>query len=87
MLAMHKNIQEKTFQEVKFFFEDSGKTMNFNDLSKLSYVEMLIKETMRLFPAGSMLGRTTCGKVQIGSKKLMKLFQNLRTFSILQQIT
>lgn len=69
MLALHKTAQEKAFAEVQAFFSSSNDSViQLSDVSKLSYVEMVIKESMRLFPAGSMLGRTTTGEVKLGKK-------------------
>lgn len=66
MLAMHKKVQTKAFSEVKTFFSGLRDEISFQDTSKLEYVEMVLKETMRLFPAGSMLGRKTSGDVKLG---------------------
>lgn len=66
MLAMHKKVQSKAFSEVKTFFDDLSDPMTLKDVSKLPFVEMVIKEAMRLFPAGSVIGRTTSGEVQLG---------------------
>ncbi|KAL1394467.1 hypothetical protein pipiens_011931 [Culex pipiens pipiens] len=56
MLAMHPEIQERVFAEVSQVIP----TTNFipqEALSKLVYLEMVIKESMRLVPVGSILGR------------------------------
>jgi Cytochrome P450 len=66
MLAMHKNIQEKAFNDTKSFFESFDDEMTLQDLNNLPYIEMVLKETMRLFPAASMVGRYSTGSVQLG---------------------
>jgi hypothetical protein len=66
MLAMHKKTQSKAFSEVEAFFASLSDPMTLQDASKLPYVEMVIKEAMRLFSAGSMLGRKTSADVQLG---------------------
>jgi cytochrome P450 len=65
---MHKKIQSKAFSEVEEFFAGLSDPMTSQDALKLPYVEMVIKETMRLFPAGSMLGRKSSADVQLGLK-------------------
>lgn len=70
---MHKEVQRKAFEQVKIFFESSDESfLTFSDISKLNFIEMIVKETMRLFPPGSMLGRLTTGKVELGLTTKMK---------------
>lgn len=66
MLAMHPKVQEKAYLEIKNFFANLNEPMILQDVSKLEYIDMIVKETMRLFPAGSVLGRKTSGDVKIG---------------------
>lgn len=66
MLAMYNDIQEKAFDEVNAVFESLNEVITSSDVSKLKYVEMVINETLRLFPPGIMFGRTTSGKVELG---------------------
>ncbi|EDS43229.1 cytochrome P450 4A6 [Culex quinquefasciatus] len=56
MLAMHPEIQERVFAEVSQVTATSSFIPQ-EALSKLVYLEMVIKETMRLVPVGSILGR------------------------------
>jgi cytochrome P450 len=47
---MHKECQDKAFQEIKAFFkDDKDAVMEFEDLGSLPYTEMCIKESLRLF--------------------------------------
>ncbi len=48
MLAMHPEIQERAFQEVKDAHETQTSPSDAEILAKLDYLEMCIKETMRL---------------------------------------
>lgn len=75
MIAMHKDVQQKAFEEVSKFFEDGSGEFTLDDVNNLPYVEMVLKETMRLYPAASMIGRQTTGPVQIG-----KYIYNFLTF-------
>lgn len=69
LLAMHKNIQEKAFDEVKSFFENCNEEVTLTDVNNnLTYLEMVMKETMRLFPAASMVGRYSTGSVHLGRR-------------------
>ncbi|XP_046734965.1 uncharacterized protein LOC124404676 [Diprion similis] len=52
MLGMHPDIQDKVRKEVNEVIGDEDVTME--NLSKLRYLELVIKETIRLFPVGPM---------------------------------
>ncbi|KAH8241511.1 hypothetical protein KR026_009256 [Drosophila bipectinata] len=56
MLALHEDIQERCFEEVQNLPKDlDGTTMlQFNELS---FLECVIKETLRLFPSAPVIGR------------------------------
>lgn len=87
MLAMHKNIQEKAHEEAISFFEGCNGGMNFQDVNNLPYLEMVLKETMRLFPPASMVGRYSTGTVELGCKDFYKLFFRFSSNFISQEST
>ncbi|XP_058823575.1 cytochrome P450 4C1-like [Topomyia yanbarensis] len=64
MLAMHPKMQERVFQEV--ISNVPGSNIDYDDLSKLVYLEMVIKETIRLFPIVPAIGRMCEKELQIG---------------------
>ncbi|XP_062557031.1 cytochrome P450 4c3-like [Armigeres subalbatus] len=57
MLAMHPEIQERVFQEVMVVCPEKNQIVTMEDAAKLTYTEMVCKETMRMFPVGPMIGR------------------------------
>lgn len=81
---MHDKVQEKAFQEVQEFFKSSNDLIQLSDVSKLTYIEMIIKESMRLFPAGSMLGRTTTGEVKLGKDQNICVNRQFLTFFLIE---
>ena len=68
MLAIHKSVQQKAYEEVKAVFESCNGEFTLDDVNNLPYLEMVLKETMRLYPAASMVGRQTTGPVEMGKK-------------------
>lgn len=64
MMAMHPTVQERTFQEVLEILPSSG-AITAEDLSKLVYLEMVIKETMRLIPVAPIVTRTCEEELQV----------------------
>ncbi|GAB0097446.1 hypothetical protein DMENIID0001_130830 [Sergentomyia squamirostris] len=57
MLAIHQDIQEKVLEEIISVSPAPDASMTFEDALKLTYLEMVIKETMRLFPLLPLSGR------------------------------
>lgn len=65
LLAMEPEIQDKVAAEVKEIFGDD----DINDvelISKLNYLEMVIKESLRLVPIVPVSTRKTTAEVKLG---------------------
>ncbi|XP_053691291.1 cytochrome P450 4C1-like [Sabethes cyaneus] len=65
MMAMHPKVQDRVHQEVKVVIPPNG-YIAVENLSSLEYLEMVIKESMRLIPVGALIGRICEREVQIG---------------------
>lgn len=70
LLAMHPDVQEKLYQEVSQVFPTLDTEIEYESLNKLTYMERVIKETMRLCPAVPVIGRQTREEVDIGEHKI-----------------
>lgn len=58
-LALHPDIQEKIYKEVAEIYENDSKTkMTYQKLNEMKYLEMVIKETLRIMPSVPFIGRT-----------------------------
>lgn len=66
MLAMNEKIQEKVFQEINEIFPTNNFDIDYNDLQNMEYTEMVLKETLRLFPPGPFFGRKVTAELKIG---------------------
>lgn len=66
MLAMHSDVQQKVVQELKEVFESADATIDYDSLSKLTYLDMVLKESMRLFPVLPVSSRKATEEFQIG---------------------
>jgi cytochrome P450 len=47
MLAMHPDVQERVYQEIKECFSDEEIVLDYENVQKLEYMDRVIKETMR----------------------------------------
>lgn len=55
---MYPDIQQKVYEEVQQVFgKNLSKSVTMQDLNNLNYLELVIKETLRLFPSVPFFGR------------------------------
>lgn len=71
LLGIHTEVQERVYNEIVAVIPANAK-INHESLVKLSYLDMVIKESMRLLPAVPIIGRETQEEVQIGERKIPK---------------
>lgn len=57
MLAMHPEYQEKVFQEISIVIPDKTQDPTQDDLQKLTFTDLCIRETLRLFPSVPLISR------------------------------
>jgi len=82
LLAKYPEIQEKLRQEILDYFKD-GKRVDYDTVSELPYLDMVLNESMRIYPPiplhvgrGAKEERTYCGKtIPKGTAVLAALWQ------------
>ncbi|RZF32025.1 hypothetical protein LSTR_LSTR007103 [Laodelphax striatellus] len=73
MLAMHPREQEKVYQEISQVLKDrSEKEVTLDDLTQLKYLDCVINETLRLFPALPLVSRELLETTDFGDCVLPK---------------
>ncbi|CAG9796530.1 unnamed protein product, partial [Diatraea saccharalis] len=78
LLANHKHIQviillqDNIFKELQTIFGDSKRNANYEDLSKMRYLECCIKESLRLYPPVPFISRQVSESINLGGYKLPK---------------
>lgn len=56
MLAIHQEYQDRVFAELREIFQNADDDITNEDVTKMKYLELVIKESIRLFPVGVILG-------------------------------
>lgn len=89
MLAMHQDIQEKVIQEFNSVFNTADDEIDNIDFKKLEYFDLVIKETMRLFPIAPIIGRMMTADMKLDGKRkcLLCCMKQYTTFFVLDTYT
>ncbi|XP_065366485.1 cytochrome P450 4d2-like [Calliphora vicina] len=67
LIARHPEVQEKLLEEIKHVLgTDKYKPVAFRDLQDLKYMELVIKETLRLYPSVPVIGREITEDTVVG---------------------
>ncbi|RZC41366.1 p450 domain containing protein, partial [Asbolus verrucosus] len=82
MLAMHPDIQQKVYEEISKIMGKSDRDIDVKDLDQLTYLECVIKETLRLFPIGMVIGRSIDRNLALGSTVLIPIMYMQRNSKI-----
>ncbi|KAJ6636721.1 putative cytochrome P450, partial [Pseudolycoriella hygida] len=85
MLAMHQDVQERAFQEIKSAHASQYSDTDAEVMTKLNYLEMVIRETMRILPVGPFLGREALEDVKISKCTIPKGALILLAFHVLHR--
>ncbi|KAI1887586.1 hypothetical protein AGOR_G00191830 [Albula goreensis] len=72
LIGSHPEVQKKVQQELQEVFGQSDRPINTEDLKKLRYLECVIKESLRLFPAVPFFARSICEDCHINGFKVPK---------------
>ncbi|XP_020803433.1 cytochrome P450 4d1 isoform X2 [Drosophila serrata] len=68
-IATHPEAQARCFQEIRSVFgQDKSTPVTYEQLNKLHYVDLCIKETLRLYPSVPLLGRKVLEDCEINGK-------------------
>ena len=67
MLALHQDVQEKVIQELEDVFDSVDQETDIDMMNNFPYLEMVIKETLRLHPILPLIGREASKNVELKS--------------------
>lgn len=71
MLAMHPEHQERVFEEIKTVLPSKDTSVRAEHIPQLTYLEMCIKESLRLFPVVSLMSKAVkYGSINLGGHEV-----------------
>lgn len=65
MLAMHPEYQESAFREIYAVMPDKNADLSQDDLDKLAFTDLCIRETLRLFPTAPYIARVASKPIKL----------------------
>lgn len=68
LIAMYPRVQEKLFDELENVFESANEEVDDKKMNQLTYMEMVIKESMRLWPKAPVIARYAQSDIELGKK-------------------
>ncbi|XP_075972679.1 cytochrome P450 4d2-like [Anticarsia gemmatalis] len=72
-LSQHRDVQDKIYDELKTIFgDDMNRDPTYNELHQMKYLELVIKESMRLYPPVPLIQRQIIKDCEVGGMKLIK---------------
>lgn len=75
MLAMHQDVQQKVVNELRSIFVDKSVPVDYDSMKQLTYLEMVIKETLRLYPVIPYIGRKTTQDIKLSKLTAIPISQ------------
>ncbi|XP_058128995.1 cytochrome P450 4V2-like [Anopheles ziemanni] len=70
LIAMHPPVQHKLMDEIRTHFGHDVSNIHYETLNKLTYMEMVLKESLRMLPVAAVIGRKTTADIDLGDYRL-----------------
>lgn len=72
MLAIHQDAQEKAYDEIARACDPNVNYYDWDAISNLKYVDCILKETIRLYPLGSVVSRMASADIKLETHTIPK---------------
>lgn len=68
MLALYPEYQQQVFEEIKSVLPNQNSDVTFEQIKDLQFLDLVVKETMRIFPPVPFVTRRVTEDIKIGKK-------------------
>ncbi|XP_073991016.1 cytochrome P450 4V2-like [Rhodnius prolixus] len=83
LLGRHPHVQEKAFEELYEIFGESDREVNNKDLHGMHYLEMIIKESIRIYPPAPYFSRNLIQDLVLKDKTVLPEGANVGIFAFI----
>lgn len=66
LLAMHQDVQDKCYEEIKTAWLTTNEDINSNILTQMTYLNMTVKECMRVLTSVPVLVKSSHNDIELG---------------------
>lgn len=67
LLAMYPDIQERLYNELRSVYDTQDEETSYERVQKLTYLDLVLKESMRMFPVAPFIVRTATADTPVSS--------------------
>lgn len=80
---MHQDVQENVIEEINSIFPSFNDEINIDVINNLKYLDLVIRESMRLFPIAPIIGRKLTSDLKLDGRYAVPYFN----FFLFQSLT
>lgn len=85
LLSRHLEVQKKVYEEQQLIIgDDLQRDATFQELSEMKYLDMVLKETLRIYPSVPLVARAVKEDIEISEWGILTAFEFAWQFFIIQ---
>ncbi|XP_041976018.1 cytochrome P450 4c21-like [Aricia agestis] len=71
LMGQYPEVQDKLYEELRDIFDNSDRPLEIDDLKRLRYLDMVVKEVFRLYPPVPMIMRNADREIKLSSGRVV----------------
>lgn len=69
LIAKHPDVQKRCFEELQEVFANKEEPATLTHINKLTYIEAVVKETLRMYPSVPIIGRRVTEDIELSKSR------------------